>query len=150
MNFVERMEQWGDTHHPKWMDIIRIALGIFLMYKGVDFLRNMGIMNDLLARSMSFGGFAAMMIGHFIVFAHILGGLLIAMGVLTRFACLLQIPILIGAIFLVNISGEVFRPYSELIVSIVVLLLLGYFLVAGNGPLTANFDENDEKHMLHP
>ena len=127
------------------MDIARVALGIFLCYKGVDFARNMGAMNDLLASNMSFGGLAVMLIGHFIVFAHILGGLLIAIGVLTRFACLIQIPILLGAIFLVNLKGGMFTPYSELIISIVVLLLLFYFLVVGNGPWTANFDEEEKK-----
>ncbi len=147
MNYIERMEQWGDTHHPKWMDIVRIALGIYLCYKGVDFVRNMGAMNDLLAHNMSFGSLAVMMIGHFIVFAHILGGLLIAMGVLTRFACLIQIPILLGAIFLVNLKGGMFTPYSELIISIVVLLLLFYFLVIGNGQWTANFDEEEKKKV---
>ena len=145
MNYIERMEQWGNAHHPKWMDIVRVALGIFLCYKGVDFLRNMGAMNDLLAHNMSFGGLAAMLVGHVIVFAHILGGLLISIGVLTRFACLIQIPILLGAIFLVNLNGGMLRPYSELIISIVVLLLSCYFLVIGNGPWNANFDEEEKK-----
>ncbi len=103
MNFLERMEHWGDTHHPKWMDIVRIALGIFLIYKGIDFLRNMSVINDLLARNMSFGGFAAMMTRHFVVFADIHGGLLIALDILTRFACLLRIPMLLVAIVLVII-----------------------------------------------
>lgn len=144
MNYIERIEQWGDRHHPKWMDIVRIALGIFLIYKGVDFLRNMSVMNDLLTKNMSFGGLSVMLIGHVIVFAHILGGLFIAMGVLTRFACLIQIPILLGAIFFVNLDGGMFRPYSELILSILVLLLLIYFLVIGNGPWNANFDEKEK------
>jgi len=36
------------------------------------------------------------------------------------------------------------RPYSELFLSIVVLLLLIYFLVAGNGPLSVNMDEPEK------
>ena len=145
MNYIERMGQWGDTHHPKWIDIVRIALGVFLIYKGVDFLKNMSVVNDLLAHNMSFGNFSVIMTGHFIVFAHILGGILIAIGVLTRFACLIQLPILLGAIFMVNMPNGAFSPYSELVISIVVLLLLIYFLVIGNGQWTANFNE-DEKH----
>jgi putative oxidoreductase len=148
MNSLEKLEKWGDTHHPKWMDIVRIALGVFLVWKGVDFLKNMGVMNDLLARNMSFGGFAVMLIGHYIVFAHILGGLLIAIGVLTRFACLIQIPILLGAVIMVNLSGTMFRPYSEVVISILVLMLLVYFMVIGNGPWAANFDEDEEKKPI--
>ena len=145
MNYLERMEKWGDAHHPKWMDIVRIVLGVFLIYKGIDFLRNMGIMNELLSRRMSFGGFAVMLIGHYIVFAHILGGLFVTLGVLTRFACLIQIPILLGAVFLFNFSGDMWRPYSESIISIIVLLLLIYFLIIGNGPINFNFDEEEKQ-----
>ncbi len=28
MNFLQRLENWGTNHHPKWMNIVRIALGI--------------------------------------------------------------------------------------------------------------------------
>lgn len=145
MNNLQRFELWGNTHHPKWVDIVRIVLGVFLCYKGIDFLRNMGVMNDLLANHLSFGSFAIIMIGHYIVFAHILGGIFIAMGVLTRFACLIQIPILLGALIMINWSQDMLRPYSQLILTIVVLLLLIYFLIAGNGSWAVNFDEPEDK-----
>ncbi len=48
MNLVQRVEHWGDTHHPQWLDIVRILLGVFLCYKGVDFLMNMGSMLSLI------------------------------------------------------------------------------------------------------
>lgn len=145
MNMLHRFEVWGDTHHPKYMDIVRIALGIFLIFKGVDFLRHMGIMSDLITRSLSFGSFFVIMLGHYIVFAHIIGGILLALGLLTRFACLIQIPILLGAIIFINFTGDTFRPYSEIILSIVVLLLLIYFLIAGNGPWSFDFDKEEKK-----
>ena len=90
MNLVQRVEHWGDTHHPQWLDIVRILLGVFLCYKGVDFLMNMGTMLALLTNKMSFGSFTSMLMSNYIAFAHILGGGLLIMGVLTRFACLLQ------------------------------------------------------------
>lgn len=145
MNYLNRFEHWGDTHHPKWVDIVRICLGVFLCYKGVDFLRNMGGMNDLLASHLSFGSFAIIMIGHYIVFAHILGGIFLAMGVLTRFACIIQIPILLGALILVNWPQDMLRPYSQLLLTIIVLLLLIYFLIAGNGRWSVNFDEPEDR-----
>ncbi|MDR3713572.1 MAG: DoxX family membrane protein [Puia sp.] len=132
MNIVQRVEHWGDTHHPKWLDIIRVGLGVFLCYKGVEFLNNMGEMLNLMTRKSSFGSFSLVMISNYIAFAHLLGGVLLVLGMLTRFACLIQIPILLGAVFLIN-SGEVFRPFSELSLSILVLLLLILFLVVGNG-----------------
>jgi putative oxidoreductase len=136
MNLVQRVEHWGDAHHPQWLDIIRIALGLFLCYKGVDYLNNMSSMLSLITNKMSFGSFSSMLMSNYIAFAHILGGILLVLGVLTRFACLIQLPILLGAIFFINLSPEMYRPFSELALSILVFLLLVWFLVIGNGKLS--------------
>jgi putative oxidoreductase len=133
MNLVQRVEHWGDTHHPQWLDIVRIALGAFLCFKGVEYLYNMGTMLNLITNRMAFGSFSSMLMSNYIAFAHLLGGILLILGVLTRFACVIQIPILLGAIFFVNLSPDMYRPFSELLLSIVVLLLLVLFLVIGNG-----------------
>ena len=133
MNVVQRVEHWGDTHHPQWLDIVRILLGAFLCYKGINFLMNMGQMLDLITNKMSFGSFTTMLMSNYVAFAHILGGILLVMGVLTRFACVIQIPILVGAIIFLNTT--LYRPFSEILLSIVVLLLLILFLVVGNGPI---------------
>src|SRR5579872_5467554 len=109
MNLVQRIEHWGDTHHPQWLDAVRILLGVFLCYKGVDFLMNMGTMLNLITNKMSFGSFSTMLMSNYVAFAHILGGVLLILGVLTRFACLIQIPILLGAIFFVG--ADLNRPY---------------------------------------
>ena len=143
MDLLHRLEFWGDRHHPRWMDIVRIALGIFLVYKAVDFLNNMGDLVSLMSQNTSFGSFAYLLAGHYVVFAHLLGGILLIFGVLTRFACVIQIPVMIGAIFFVGTNKEMLRPYSELLVSIIVLLLLVYFLIAGNGPLSVKLDEKE-------
>ncbi|HTR31591.1 MAG TPA: DoxX family membrane protein [Puia sp.] len=131
MNLVQRVEHWGDTHHPQWLDVVRILLGGFLCYKGVDFLMNMGTMLDLINNRMSFGSFTAMLMSNYIAFAHILGGVLLVLGVLTRFACLIQIPILVGALMFVR--TDLYRPFSAVVLPIIVLLLLILFLIVGNG-----------------
>jgi putative oxidoreductase len=131
MNLVQRVEHWGDTHHPQWLDIVRILLGAFLCYKGVDFLMNMGNMLSLINNRMSFGSFTTVLMSNYVSFAHLLGGILLILGVLTRFACLIQIPILIGAVFFVNTT--LYRPMSEELISVLVLLLLILFLIVGNG-----------------
>ncbi|WP_205509754.1 DoxX family protein [Longitalea arenae] len=142
MNLLQRLEYWGDRHHPKWADIPRIALGLFLCYKGIEFLHNMsamiGRMGDFLPNSY----FALSMLGHYIVFAHIVGGLFLAVGLLTRVACIIQIPILVGAIFFIN-QEEMFRPFQQMAITVVVLIGLIYFAIAGNGPWSVDgyFDE---------
>jgi uncharacterized membrane protein YphA (DoxX/SURF4 family) len=145
MNLLQRFEYWGDRHHPKWMDIVRIALGIFLCYKAIDVLNNMSDLISLMSRKTSFGSFTYILAGHYAVFAHLLGGILLIFGVLTRFACLIQIPVLLGAIFFVGSNGDMLRPYSELFLSILVLLLLIYFLIAGNGPWSVKMNEEKKK-----
>jgi putative oxidoreductase len=134
MNLVQRVEHWGDAHHPQWLDFIRIALGLFLCYKGVDFLMNMGSMLDLITNKMSFGSFTSMLMSNYIAFAHILGGILLILGVLTRFACLIQIPILVGAVIFVN--STMYKPFSAMALPIIVLLLVIWFLIIGNGRLS--------------
>jgi uncharacterized membrane protein YphA (DoxX/SURF4 family) len=134
MNLVQRVEHWGDAHHPQWLDIVRILLGAFLCYKGIDFLMNMGQMLGLITNRMSFGSFTTLLMSNYVAFAHLLGGFLLILGALTRFACLINIPILIGAVFFVN-TALYSRPNPEVLLSIVVLLLLVCFLVVGNGPV---------------
>ena len=137
MNTFDRIESWGEAHHPKWVDIIRIALGAFLLYKGIDFLRNTGeVMSIISGNFKSFGSFKLLVLTHLIVTVHIMGGILIVLGLLTRLACLAQIPILLGALIFLNRSQDVLQPYSQIVVTLVVLLLLVYFLIVGNGPLS--------------
>ncbi|MBC7886884.1 MAG: DoxX family protein [Ferruginibacter sp.] len=145
MNILQRFEHWGDSHHPKWLDIIRILLGIFLCYKGVDFLRNMGTLMGLMPVKVEFDSLMYIILGHYVVFAHIVGGLLMIIGLFTRFACLIQIPVLLAAVIFVNTGGEIMRPYSELLLSILVLFLLIYFLIAGNGPWSYKLADEEKK-----
>ena len=145
MNLLQRLEYWGDRHHPGWMDIVRIALGIFLFYKAIVFLNNMSDLISLMSGQLSFGSFVYVLAGHYVVFAHLLGGISLIFGVLTRFACLIQIPVLLGAVFFVRSNGDMLRPYSELGITVLVLLLLIYFLIAGNGPWSVKIGEEAKK-----
>ena len=145
MNVLHRLEYWGDRHHPKWMDIVRVALGVFLFYKAIDFLNNMSELVNLMSSQTSFGSFAYVLAGHYVVFAHLLGGIFLIFGVLTRFACLIQLPVLLGALFFVRSNGDMLRPYSQMGITILVLFLLIYFLIAGNGPWSVKMREEAKK-----
>lgn len=147
MTILQRFEQWGDNHHPKWLDIIRILLGVFLFYKGIDFLQNLPTVKGELHNKTSFGEYTILLLGHYVVFAHIIGGILLTIGLFTRFACLIQIPVLLGAIIFINSGSSAVKPYSELFLSVIVLLLLFYFMVIGNGPWALRFKENEKKHV---
>jgi putative oxidoreductase len=138
MNYVERLGHWGDAHHPKWLDFVRIALGLLLLLKGVEFANNMNQLMFMMS-SLPFGNLMMVILAHYVLFAHILGGVLLATGLLTRVACILQIPVLIAAVF-----TNVFHQFSELTLSVLVLLLLVYFLIAGSGRWSLDWYVNKE------
>ncbi len=146
MDLLHRIEHWGERHHPKWVDIIRISLGLFLCYKGIQFPEHASLLINKIPNALSGNSFVLVMLTHYILFAHLLGGILMITGVLTRFACLIQLPILLGAIIFINSYRELWQPFSELYISIIVFLLLVYFLVAGNGSWSlARFLEEDKE-----
>ena len=100
MNAVTKIENWGNAHRPGWLDIFRIVLGIFITYKGAVFAMNIESLEmSIEGVNMRYTGVA---IAHYVIFAHLLCGPLIAFGLLTRIMCLVQLPILIGAVAFVN------------------------------------------------
>jgi putative oxidoreductase len=148
MDLLHRLEFWGDHHHPRWMDFVRIGLGIFLVYKGIDFLNNSGFLISLMSSRSQFSSFSYILAGHYVVFAHIMGGILLIFGVLTRLASAIQIPVLLGAVFFVSTNEEMLAPYSQLFLIIPILILLIYFLIAGNGPLSVKMEEHMNEHHV--
>jgi putative oxidoreductase len=132
MTYLQKIEHWGEAHHPKYLDILRIALGIFLCFKGIEFARNSFALEELVGTQTPFSSFMIIILIHYILFAHIVGGFMLVIGLLTRVACIAQIPILLGAIIFVN--WNVMAPFSGLLVALIVLFLLIYFLIIGSGP----------------
>ena len=148
MDYIKQMVKWGDTHHPKWVDLIRILLGGFLMFKAISFLIYMGRMTDLMDGTMDFGQFALTLVGHYVVFAHLLGGLALILGMFVRAAAIVQIPILLAAVFVVNAKIEMAQPYMEVVSAVIVLVLLVYFMIVGNGPLSFKMPPEEKRHGL--
>ncbi|HEY1023839.1 MAG TPA: DoxX family protein [Sphingobacteriaceae bacterium] len=140
MSVVQQVEHWGDVHHAKWLDIVRIVLGIIILSKGISFISDTEAQQDWLIQNSQyqFSGMMAMAVIHIVAFAHLVGGLLIIMGLVTRFACVVQIPILLGAIFFVNLTRGFSPLNSELWLSIIVLMLLILFWIVGSGPYSVD------------
>ncbi len=133
MSVVTDIERWGNNHRPGFLDIFRIALGVFLTYKGIMFIMSMDELEDTTAGINTW--FAGAFLAHYVIFAHILGGPLLAFGLFTRIMAALQIPILIGAVFLVNAPRGLFSVgnHMELEISIIVLIGLVVFIIFGAG-----------------
>lgn len=132
MNYIQRLEHWGAAHHPKYMDIVRIALGVFLVFKGIEFATNSSTFSAVMSRQLPFSGLLLLLLSHYIIFAHIVGGFMLAVGLLTRVVCLLQLPILLGA--LIFVSWDVMEHFPGFFITLVILALLVWFCIIGSGP----------------
>lgn len=147
MKTLEKIKFWGDHHNPKWLGFFRIALGLILIWKGIEFVLNL----DVLAAFLRDTGLtyeirasvAITLIADLIIILHLIGGVCIALGLRTRLFCLFNLPVLIGAVFFVNLKQHILRPYSEFWLSLIVFLALIGFLIEGNGQLAVEH-ETDE------
>ncbi len=138
MNLIQKVEHWGNTHHPRWIDILRMCLGVLLFLKAVQFINNMDQLSDLMGRSRFLGSMSLGVMGHYIIMIHLIGGFMVATGLLTRLACLLQIPILLGAVIFVHAPSGIIPTDNNWWLSLGILLALVFFLIEGGGPWSAD------------
>ena len=145
MSVITKIEGWGNAHRPGFLDIFRILLGIFITYKGFNFLGNIETLKmSIQGVNMNFIGVS---LAHYVVFAHVLCGPLIAFGLLTRIMCAIQLPILIGAVVLVNFPKGFLSVgnHMETEVSLVVLAGLITFMIFGAGKYSIDEKRRQEK-----
>ena len=144
MSIATRFHKW--THsHPSYLQLfIRIILGVILVVKGLFFISNAENLRELILNS----GFAAGVgfLAAYVTFAHLFGGVFIIVGLLTRLAVILQIPVLLGAIFFILPSQNGNDFGSDLILSLIVLGLLIYVLKKGSGEIS--MDHYLKEHLL--
>lgn len=124
---------------PRWLTIFRIALGLILFWKGITFIRDSSDLQLLLQR-MSIGVVDKNngVIAFLITYVNLLGGLFIMVGLFTKTSSIIQIPILIGAVFFVNTKDGLNQSTSELVLSAIVLILLIVFAIKGSGVISAD------------
>ena len=136
MNLLTKIQTWGDHHHPKWLDYFRIILGLILIWKGVAFAMNLHAFTILMEGAGLGTAVTISLIAHLIIALHLIGGLLIALGTHTRLFCLVNLPILIAAVFYVNLPAHIFDPYAEFWLSAIVLIGLICFFIEGDGVIS--------------
>ena len=137
---VKSLNKWANAHTNYGIDALRVALGIFLIYKGASFITNSRDFEDLIASLSNFMG--GMLTFHYIAAAHIMGGIMIIFGLLTRWAIIAQLPILFGAV-VVNFIGE-FSAINLLLSGLALALSL-FFLYFGGGKHSADYYFKMEK-----
>lgn len=140
MGTVKKLNKWANAHTYYPLDFLRVALGIFLFIKGVEFMANHVEMVDMAKPFEGMPG--GMIILHYIAPAHFVGGILIVVGLLTRWAAIAQLPILFGAV-LTNFLGTM--DVGNLSIAILVLLACLFFIVYGSGKHSVDYYLKMEK-----
>ncbi len=134
MGLIKNLNKWANAHTYLILDLIRVILGVVFFVKGIEFMTNFEEMERLASPFQNVPG--GMIILHYLVPAHFVGGILIVVGLLTRWAAIAQIPVLFGAI-LTNFLGEM--NTNNLILAIIVLLATLFFTVYGSGKHSVDY-----------
>lgn len=116
----DRMSRWL-THSPDspahttiGADLLRVILGLLLIRQGAVFIGDMAAFSSSIEQTVV--PFAPFLVAHLVVMAHVVGGLMLTAGLLTRLAAIAQVPVLVGALFLVPFGtgyfAEMSAPYT--------------------------------------
>ena len=118
---------------------IRMFLGIALAIRGVLILANPDSILELGVGREYF--IWVSLVGTL----HLVGGVLLCIGFLTRLAALIQIPILLSAIFLVYDYTKLMMGGQSLELALLVLFLLCIFFIFGPGVLSVSYYKDHAK-----
>ncbi len=145
MNLIKNIQDWTNSHNPKWLALFRVALGAALLLKGVSLLNNLPDFGRLVDEN-NLSGYKNLIVDS-VPWIHIAGGFLIIIGMFTRFAALIQVPILLATILFISSKQGYFSIQTDLAVSLVILFLLLVFILEGSGPLSlaGYFKEEEEE-----
>lgn len=129
---ITEMIRWLEIRQDVAYSFIRIFLGVALLVRGIVFFSNPAAITELARTDNLYWWYS------YITIAHLLGGLFLAVGLLTRFAALFQIPILTGAVFIVHFEQGLATIGQSLELAALVLVLLVIFMFFGSGQLSVD------------
>ena len=172
MNWIDSMVPYRVPERNNWIHYLRIFLGGFIVYKGISFtigsdvlFNSISILLGTLSPlstgseivdisifsevSMNLTSIFATFLLTYVITMHLIAGSLLIIGLYTRWVCLSQIPILLGAILFINFPLYSINSaiYLELVTSIIVLLGLIFFFLMGAS--VNSLDEFRRKEMQY-
>jgi uncharacterized membrane protein YphA (DoxX/SURF4 family) len=113
------------------LDVLRVYLGAGLFFRGLALLVTDAGLQQLtggMAPSVTTSGIAV-----YVTAAHLVGGALLTVGLYTRLAALVQLPILAGAVLVVHWQDGLLSANQSLEFSALVLFLLVLVFAFGGG-----------------
>ena len=145
MKNMKEIVNWIDQRRDWCFDLMRIYLGIGLLVKGIYFLWQPDYVASLVMVAGNYSAWNTLVV-HYVAMAHIAGGLLMAIGMVSRVGAAIQLPVLFGAVFLIHLKEGLFAKDQSLEFSALVLFLLALVTVYGSGKLSIDhYLENQSK-----
>ncbi len=128
MEAITKWNRWANAHTNFFTTALRVLFGVFIFFKGILFLDQTEYLL-LIFKTVSGKG-AYFILVHYVAIAHLCGGVFIVLGLLTRLAALIQIPILAGAVA-VNFIGAM--DFASLVQATVAFFVCMFFFLYGSG-----------------
>lgn len=130
MGKIEHCKIWLRAHEDLFRDVVRIYLGAGLFVKAIYLMGHRDYLMQVITDSGN-AWFAPAAVAQYVITAHLVGGVLLMIGLATRLAAWVQLPILLGAVFYVympNLATVEPRQYFEFTALVAFLLFwLGVF-----------------------
>lgn len=123
---------------PIWLTFLRVILGIILIWKGFNFVRDITELKSLIDQT-GVGLFSqnAEALALVVTILTLLCGFFITVGLFTKLSAIVQIPIILVALIFVN-ARNIERDGFELTLTIIVFILLILFAIKGSSRLSAD------------
>lgn len=132
MKLFSDILHWFETHNGLAYSLIRIFLGFALFIRAWILISDPAVTIELAGTDKLYWWYS------YISIAHLIGGFLLILGLVTRLAALLQIPILVGAVFFVHFRQGLVTTGQSLELSVLVLILLIIYFLFGSGVLAVD------------
>jgi putative oxidoreductase len=154
MEQILKVRHWLEEHRDIFVDVLRIYLGIALFLKGLYFLSHASVLHETLgSQGINYGN---ALYSHLIPAIHLLGGTLMIVGLGTRFAALLQVPLVLGALLFVHLREGLFTTHPNLELTALVVVCLLVIAAHGSGRLSADYyllkhpdDTRENEELAH-
>jgi uncharacterized membrane protein YphA (DoxX/SURF4 family) len=130
---LSRVAAWTSTHRDVALDVLRVYLGLGLFIRGALVIDNPRLLGNYMS---GVDWFWPLLVSHYVAVAHLGGGLLLMFGLVTRIAAAMQVPALVGAVFIVHLREGLMAQSQSLELSVLVLFMLLVFTVFGAGRLS--------------
>jgi len=138
MAWYQQLLDWRENHHDLGLDLIRVFLGVALFTRGALFFADQSTLIAFI-RQQQIDWLVPLIGIHYIILAHLYGGILLTLGFLTRISAVIQIPILMGAVLTIHLEQGLFFGGQSLELSVLVLFLLIAIFVFGPGTLSLDY-----------